>query len=206
LSDDIVRQFTVEDCEVRRAAIVSDIAANVGRAFAEFPGVESAVLFVGQFWADEAIDAVHGALCYSVTRNPDLAQYRARAQQLSSQLFDSAEPVSEELDEDLYAYDTWIEGALAEGHLGGAWDFDRRHDFREKYVYLWKAARWDSNGDAIPLFAAFCEEGADQDQPTGVSHAPYCIFRREGVGVTVEIVGVKVRPWMEGVAPQVVDE
>lgn len=206
MRDDIVRQFTVEDCEVRRAAIVSDIAAGVGRAFIKFPGIESAVLLVGQFWADEAIDAVHGALCYSVTRNPDLTRYRARAHKLNDQLFDAAEGVSEELDEDIYAYDTWIEGVIAEEHLGGTWHFDRRHDFRSEHVYLWKLASWDPNGDAIPLFAAFCEEGADQDQPTGRSHAPYCVFRREGVGVTFEIVGVKVRPWLEGVAPQAVEE
>jgi hypothetical protein len=204
MSADVVRQFTVAQCEAGRAEIVSAMMPMVQRAFADHPGIQSAVLMVGQFWADEALDAVHGALCYSVSRDPDINAYARASERMYNELLGDAD--MDALDEQMSAYSTWIEGPLAEAQLGGVWTADRRFDFNESYVDFWRAVDWDSNGDAIPLFATFCVEGADQEQPTGLSHAPYCIFRRAADGgVSVDVVGVKARPWLEGVAPQGID-
>jgi hypothetical protein len=52
----------------------------------------------------------------------------------------------------------------------------------------------------VPLFAAYCREGATQDDDPYDVAAPYAIFRRlsaEG-DVAVEVVGVMRRPWVDG--------
>lgn len=199
MKDEIERELTPEQCEAGRADAVAAVAEEVSLVFKDFPDVQSAVLMVGQFWADEAIDAVHRAIAYSFESNPDFAAYRADAQRLDDlSLGRSAD--MDAFDDELESHDLWLEGRAAVARLGDRWSMDKRFEFHDTYVQY---DGWDSNGSAIPLFAAYCEEGADQEMPTGLSHAPYCIFRRApNGGVDVEIVGVKVRPWLEGVAPQ----
>lgn len=199
MKEEIVRELTPEQCESGRAKIVASVAQEVAAVFKDFPEVQSAVLMVGQFWADEAIDAVHRAIAYSFAVNPDFAAYRAEALRLNELLFDQSVDM-DAFDDEYESHDLWLEGRAATERLGDRWSMDRRFEFHDKYV---RYGDWDSNGSAIPLFSAYCEEGADQELPTGLSHAPYCVFRRGGNGgVEVEIVGVKVRPWLEGVAPQ----
>jgi hypothetical protein len=200
MKDEIVRELTLEQCEAGRAKLVASVAREASAVFKDFPEVQSAVLMVGQFWADEAIDAVHRAIAYSFEVNPDVAAYRAEAQRLYELLLDQSTDM-DAFDDEFESHDLWLEGRAAVARLGDRWSVDKRYEFHDKYM---RYEDWDSNGSAIPLFAAFCEEGADQEQPTGLSHAPYCVFRRgQNGGVDVDIVGVKVRPWLEGVAPKV---
>jgi len=197
--NEIVRALSPEQCEAGRAEIVASVAEEVAAVFKDFPDVQSAILMVGQFWADEAIDAVHRAIAYSFETNPDFAAYRAEAQRLNEVMLDRSVEM-DSFDDEYEAHDLWVEGGAAVKRLGDRWSMDRRFDFHDKYIQF---GGWDSNGSAISLFAAYCEEGADQELPTGLSHAPYCIFRRGPSGrVEAEVVGVKVRPWLEGVAPQ----
>jgi hypothetical protein len=203
MADEVVRELTPEQCEAGRAAAVASAAKSIAAVFKDFPDVQSAVLMVGQFWADEALDAVHRATAFSFAVNPDFAAYRAEAERLYELLLDQSVDI-DAFDGDFEAHDLWIEGRAAVERLGERWSLDKRFEFHEKYDLY---ADWDSNGAAIPLFAAYCEEGADQEQPTGLSHAPYCVFRRgRGGGVDVEIVGVMVRPWLDGVAPQTFED
>lgn len=62
--------------------------------------------------------------------------------------------------------------------------------------------RWDSMGMAIPAFAAFCREGADQEMEYREAFSPYAIFRKSGDDIATEIVGQKFRPWLDGILPQ----
>ena len=62
-------------------------------------------------------------------------------------------------------------------------------------------ARWGDNSWAIPLFAAFCEEGAHQDMVPLQAFTPYAVFRR-GDPISVEVVGRALRPWLDGVVPE----
>ncbi|MFY1825843.1 hypothetical protein ACN47A_08010 [Myxococcus fulvus] len=76
--------------------------------------------------------------------------------------------------------------------------------WRAVFDAQWKMNRpaWHDNGDAIPLFAAFTREGCHQDMDPLEAYAPYAIFRRTGDGVSVEHVGVMLRPWLDGVRPE----
>lgn len=62
---------------------------------------------------------------------------------------------------------------------------------------------WDDNGDAIPLFAAFCREGCDQEMAGSEAYLPYALFRRQPDGTArAEIIGEMIRPWLDGVEPE----
>lgn len=59
----------------------------------------------------------------------------------------------------------------------------------------------DSNGDAICLFAAFTRENCHQNMALAEAYEPYAIFRRTPQGLTTEVVGKMLRPWLDGVRP-----
>jgi hypothetical protein len=62
---------------------------------------------------------------------------------------------------------------------------------------------WDDNGEAIPLFAAFCLEDCDQEMAASEVYRPCILFRRQPDGsATAEMVGEMIRPWLDGVEPQ----
>lgn len=54
------------------------------------------------------------------------------------------------------------------------------------------------DGDPVPLFAAYCVEGADQNDEDLTHWRPYAVFRRSGNGITVDTVGLLARPWLDG--------
>jgi hypothetical protein len=54
------------------------------------------------------------------------------------------------------------------------------------------------NPELIPLFAAYCREGATQDDEPRDSFSVYAVFRRTDLGVHTEVVGVQRRPWLDG--------
>lgn len=60
---------------------------------------------------------------------------------------------------------------------------------------------WHENTDAIPLFAAFTREAGDQERDVTENYEPYALFRRTPQGLTTEVVGKMLRPWLDGVRP-----
>ncbi|MBO1351328.1 MAG: hypothetical protein EBE86_029990 [Hormoscilla sp. GUM202] len=60
---------------------------------------------------------------------------------------------------------------------------------------------WDSQGAAIPAFAAFCKEGSHQCMDLSEAYSPYAIFRRKGQEIEVEVVGSWLRWWLNGIKP-----
>lgn len=157
------------------------IVPVVRRGFALDGRVRSAVLMVAQYWNDEADDAVHGTILYSLREDPDLAFYVANARWQSEEEYESVE------------YDGTDQSWLwsVEGPAAGLVDFE--------YRGVTCALRWADNSDAIPLFAAFCKEGCDQDMHIAESYAPYCIFRPDKDEIRIEVVGKMLRPWLDGV-------
>jgi hypothetical protein len=69
---------------------------------------------------------------------------------------------------------------------------------------LYMATRWDSNGEAIPLFQAFCVDGY-QDESDMYNFRPYCVLRRSEAHpdvLEVEVVGQMIRPHLDGLKPE----
>jgi hypothetical protein len=62
---------------------------------------------------------------------------------------------------------------------------------------------WNAHVEAIPLFAAYCPEGADQEDPALSCHGTVALYRRGGDQERITMVGEQVRPWLEGVRPSV---
>lgn len=156
-----------ETAALRAQHLRENLLPAVARMFADAPDLMSACLMLAQYWNDEADDAVHYVLVFSVLPEPDLRAY--------ARYMDLDEP------DDV--------------NLPGAFDhFDLSCEERE-----W--VEWDHNGAAIPLYAAFCKEGCEQQMPILDAHTTYALFRRGDEGVEVEVVGEMLRPWLDGVRP-----
>ena len=64
-------------------------------------------------------------------------------------------------------------------------------------------AQWDSNGIAIPLFAAYCKEDCHQEMDFAECYSPLIEFTRASDGsIERKFVGSKIRPWLDGVRGQ----
>jgi hypothetical protein len=61
---------------------------------------------------------------------------------------------------------------------------------------------WDDNGDSIALFAAFTKESCHQNMGPLEAYSPYALFTRNAGGLRAEIVGHKLRPWLDGIHPE----
>lgn len=102
---------------------------------------------------------------------------------------------------------------MAEGDMAAAWrsadrgepdsanlpDGVSRWDIEDDEAH-W--VDWDSNGDAIPAFAAFCKEGCHQEMSEEETHSVYAVFRRREASADIAVVGEVLRPWLDGVCPQ----
>jgi len=151
--------------ELRRTFLERDVRPAVEKTFARHPELRSASFMLAQYWDDEADDAVHFALIFSILTQPDIA-------------------------------------AASEGY----WEEDLvnlprgvSHDGLDRETELRRV--WPDNGDAIPAFAAFCEEGSDQEMTIYEAYVPYALFERHGEEVEVRFVGTMLRPWLDGVPP-----
>ncbi|MEO1028346.1 MAG: hypothetical protein AAFX02_04740 [Pseudomonadota bacterium] len=205
---EIVRKWSVEECEIRRQKALDEvIIPNVSFYFDRFEAFQSAVLFVSQYWCDEAHDAVHNNLLFSLYDAPDFTAHRARIDQF--EVSEEAKEASElvwEAHEYLFEPDEAV--PLLMKHLEGRDCFEVFYDdyavhLKRIYKKSWKAPFWDENNEMIPAFAAFCPElGSQEDHPLH-SAAPYAIFRRGAEGtITTEIICEMIRPWLDGVAPE----
>lgn len=172
--------YTPEETERRRAAYIeSEVYPYARKWMARLPELQTAVLFVAQYWSDEADDAVHGEVAFSTRSEPDIPAY-LRA-------LEAAEAADDY--EDYEGWSNFMEGPEVAARV--AEDLDD----------LWLS--WDDNGGAIPLFAAFCKEDCHQEMPMSEAYAPVAIIRRGADGaLRTEMIGQKLRPWLEGVKPE----
>jgi uncharacterized protein (TIGR02996 family) len=65
-------------------------------------------------------------------------------------------------------------------------------------IFFWDIAPWDDNLGAIPVWAAFAPEGADQEMNFSEAYAPAVRFYRHGGHVFMPML----RPQLDGVLPE----
>jgi len=150
----------------------------------ERPWIKSIGMLVAQYWDDEAADAVHAKWVCSQLDTPDLVSFFMG----NGDDGDDGERIDV--------------ANLPEGEPDH-WEVVYRSAsgrFRDAY------RMWDSNNRTIPLFAAYCTEDASQDSDTIDAYRPYCILRPQGEGFDIEVVGVQLRPWLDGAEAEWEDE
>ncbi len=161
--------------ELREKIINSEIVPRIKVAFDKYPQLHSAMLLVAQYWSDEANDAVHYQMIYSVLQTPAWG--------------------SELLETDYY-YDDPV-------------NLPRLPSLSEINIFLWENSHkfrrqkysWEENRNAIPIFAAYCQEGCHQEMDYLDTYIPYAVFRRKEAEIEIEVVGNMLRPWLDGLRP-----
>jgi uncharacterized protein (TIGR02996 family) len=136
----------------RRQYLRTHLFPVVSQYFATYERLQSAMLCVAQYWADEADDAVHGRL-------------------IVSELF---EPTLEGVgwNDDESGVDPNVPNTPINSDYGES----------SSAVSLYGAgAEWDDNSGAIPLWAAFApEEGSQEYERLSEVYAPAVMFYRHG--------------------------
>lgn len=155
--------------EMRERYLHEAFLPMAARAFAEDADVQSVVLAIGQYWCDEAVDAVHLALVPSAERDPTWPA-----------IF-SDSPFYELTEHDGVVW----EGSTPKG------DAILRYDWYADYPQL------DENQTSITAFASCCHEVTSQEDPLAITSRPYAIARRGDRGPELEIVGRVLRPEWE---------
>jgi hypothetical protein len=188
--------FTAEETAIlRRKYVEQRLLPPLDWRFKYYPNLKSAALFVAQYWDDEANDAVNVLWIFSVLETPD---------------FDYP-----------FSNSTWTEENLAArspGESGEAPTLSKIQDEEDDPVNLpnlpthsqiewfqgpdFRELAWDHNGMAIPLFAAFCKEGAHQEMNSREAYSCFAIFRKTADGIDIEYAGKMLRPWLEGIRPE----
>jgi uncharacterized protein (TIGR02996 family) len=135
----------------RRQYLRTQLLPVVSQYFTTYDRLQSAMLCVAQYWADEADDAVHGLLIVSELLEPILEGVSWR---------------EDESNGDPNLPNTHIKPKYGEGSSSA--------------VDLW-GAHWDDNSGAIPLWAAFApEEGSQEYEYFSEVYAPAVMFYRHG--------------------------
>ena len=153
--------------ELRRKFIASHFVPLAAAAFKRDAEVHSIVMVVGQFWCDEAWDAVHIEMIPTAEREPQWPDCLNDARFFT-------------------VGDGYEEGTERTERLVG-------YTVSRDYPNL------DNNTDSITAFAAYCQEGCDQEMAISEAYVPYAIARRANTsaGAEVEIVGEMVQPQWE---------
>jgi hypothetical protein len=164
-----------EAAELREKIVSCEILPKIKVAFDKYPQLQSAMLLVAQYYNDEAGDAVHYQMIYSVLQTPVWGR---------------------ELSETDYYYDDPVNlprlPSLSEINI---FLLENSHKFRrQKYS-------WEENGNAIPIFAAYCQEGCHQEMDYLDVYTPYAVFRNNDEEIEIEVVGNMLRPWLDGLRP-----
>lgn len=170
--------YTKKQVEQLRNQIIEKVVKPIVKAnFNNFPQLKSATICVAQYWDDEAEDAVHYRIVYSVLYTPDI---------------ESATKAQGECSEDVVN----LPGISNEdGEIPNEIYYLPVKDGEEVYCWL-------DNGDAIPAFAAFCKEECHQDMIGLEAYSPYAILRRlDNDNIEVEVIGKMLRPWLDGMKP-----
>ncbi len=155
----------------RRRYLREHLLPIVSQHFTTYERLQSAMLCVAQYWEDEAHDAVHGVLIVSELFEPTL------------------EGVNYGRDES-YVDPNLPNTRIKPGHGKGS----------TSAVSIYGAgARFDDNGGAIPLWAAFApEEGNQEYDNYSEVYAPAVMFYRHGGSETLPML----RPQLDGVRPE----
>ena len=201
---------SAEASRLRDLMVREQIVPVVRRAFEAHPALRSATLLVAQYFCDEANDAVHCDVVYSELDTPDTAAaFLARRRRYE----DPKPQRSAGGRSGLARWLPWLRQpepavtAVQDAPRTAASKGDPTNlpsgldDEGLEQEFTWKLD-WDSNGEPISLFAAFCREDCHQEMEVGEAYSPYAIFRRRNGDVAVEIVGVVIRPWLDGVEPE----
>jgi hypothetical protein len=162
-----------ETADLREKIINSEILPQIQLVFSRYPQIRSAMLLVAQYWSDEADDAVHYRIIFSVLQTPIWGR-------------------------ELLGNDYYYEDPV---------NLPRLPNLSEINISLWKDSHkfrrqkytWEENGNAIPIFAAYCEEGCYQEMNDLDAYTPYAVFRRKKEEIEIEVVGNMLRPWLDGV-------
>jgi hypothetical protein len=164
---------TLEDAAIARQELVEGyILPGVLKVFETYPVIKSAVMFIAQYWDDEASDAVHNKVKFSIYESP-----------VVESLLSGYDPDSDSYKDEVNlpgfkedSYDLFFKGAHDSG--SSRW--------------------WPDGGEAIPAFACYCGAGS-QEQDESDNYYAYCIIRRsEDAGYKIAVIGQKVRPELEG--------
>lgn len=137
----------------RRQYLRTHLLRVVSRYFKDYERLQSAMLCVAQYWADEADDAVHGLLIVSELFEPTLEGVGY------SYAKDSVDP-----------------------NLPTTRIKHKHRSASSSAVSLYEAeASWDDNSGAIPLWAAFApEEGSQEYEYFSEVYLPAVMFYRHG--------------------------
>jgi hypothetical protein len=165
--------YTKEEAADLRAKIISsEIVPRVKLAFSKYIQLRSAMLLVAQYWDDEASDAVHYIIIFSVLQTP------AWGREFLKNDYDDEDPVN----------------------LPGLPSLYEITDYLWEYFYQFEDGEysWDANGNAMLTFAAYSKEGCHQDMEYLDIYTPYSVFRRKEEEIEIEVVGHMLRPWLDG--------
>jgi hypothetical protein len=156
----------------RRQYLRTHLLPVVSQYFKAYERLQSAMLCVAQYWADEADDAVHGTLIVSELFEPTLERVR---------YYGDAEG----------SVDPNLPNTRIKKEYGNA---------SSSAVSLYEAgADWEDNSGAIPLWAAFAPEAGNQEYDyVSEVYSPAVMFYRHG---GYEILPM-CRPHLDGVRPE----
>jgi hypothetical protein len=160
----------METIELRSRIINYELIPKVRTVFDKYERIQSAMLLVAQYWDDDAYDAVHYRLIFSVLPTPAIGV------QLVEDENDDFDPVN-------------LPG------LPGRYEIDRI----AQTVYEYAEYSWNNNNNVVPAFAAYCKEGCHQEMADLEAYSPYAVFRRKEGSIEIEVVGEMLRPWLDGV-------
>ena len=177
---EIIRKYSKKECEDLREEMIWGIVIPYLKAvFKEYDEFNSAAFMVAQYWDDEASDAVHCDFVFSVQDRPDISASIEYHKALNDDNYDT---LGDEINHPDYSEDNMFE--ISQTSIG--------------IVY-----KWDDNRMAIPAFAAFTKEGADQCSDLHDNYSPYAFFFKKDSGeLDYEVVGKMHRPWLDGVCPE----
>lgn len=153
------------------------------------PRCQSVLVTVGQYWCDEATDAVHSELIACAEREPT---WPLAGQARPGALGDPAALAAMLELETKYADGDEPPG-LGEVQYGLLEDASKRAFGEQYYCFL------DNNSEMIVAFASYCREVSDQEQPSWRSHTPYGLVRRplHDEPPSFEVIGQMYRPHWE---------
>jgi len=195
MTDDIIRKYTPEETAKLRDDYIKTIVLPVVQdQFDRVKEFKSAVLFVSQYHDDEAGDAIHGKLAYSISGHPDIKKYMTPRSPERLELLLDGRPAFDLLSET--NGDNLVEFLrTARDNEFSNWDNQVR-DAKANNISI-----WDSNRETVPLFAAFCKEGGQQFARICYFHNPIIIIRRRPNSTELEFdyISEMIRPWLDGV-------
>ena len=165
----------LEAAELREKIISCEILPRIKVAFDKYPQLLSAMILVAQYYNDDAGDAVHYKMIFSVLPTP------VWGREFLDNDYDDNDRVNLPGLLGLYEITDYL------------WEY---FDPLEDGEYCWEEDR-----NAIPIFAAYCKEGCHQEMEYLDTYIPYAVFRRKDEEIEIEVVGNMLRPWLDGLRP-----